>query len=533
MHTFLNEDTKASRFNTFLENSPLPTNETTQKMWRKLGRVWGAQNPFRRYDFKTLELRDDYQDYLEAVKIERFMQKEVWSHFQTSPNDFVVIDLPSFKVDDEGNRLQSTEKPEPKPCIVGIHSVIDYLNSADKTEYIIYEIEGAYITIDDISYKVTPLKDGDPVFDQTIEIRHDLGFAPCFQISRIKQRKNDNNLKMNPVTASLSELDMLLFTKISKRYLGTYMWPIIQKLKEGCDYRDPQSDNECVGGLISGYLDADDGSQGEYYERQCPSCAKNKLVGPGTVMELDLVVPGTDTLIDLEDVVKFITPDHEFLKYTDDAMFDKESEIIANVVGTTQESNNDKAKNEKQVESQFEDRKEILIEIAKDMAVLEKEITSTMAIFRYRDSFLGCEVSNGTEFFLQTVGQLQERLKVAMESGASQTEIMELKTRMIQTENMTNPDRAERQRILLSIEPAPSLEIKDAKLLLPDHDFVKKLNFHNFVERFEREQGPINEFLPNASLAQRVNVIDKIINSYVKSTERSEKEEGPNDVRES
>ncbi len=62
-----------------------------------------------------------------------------------------------------------------------------------------------------------------------------------------------------------------------------------------------------------------------------------------------------------------------------------------------------------------------------------------MAIYRYREDFLGADVNLGTEFFLKTVEDLENEYKIARENGASIAELQAIRKQLIQTRHKNNP----------------------------------------------------------------------------------------------
>jgi len=134
---------------------------------------------------------------------------------------------------------------------------------------------------------------------------------------------------------------------------------------------------------------------------------------------------------------------------------------------------------------------------------------------------------------LYSVNDLEDRKKLLIENGASQTELMQLQEKIIGTEYMTNPSIQKRMLMLLHLEPFPLLSIEKANNLLQSgvltkENFEKKIKFDKLVRRFEREQGNITEFVMDAPFDRRIELIDNTINGYL-----DEERETTNDVRES
>ena len=126
--------------------------------------------------------------------------------------------------------------------------------------------------------------------------------------------------------------------------------------------------------------------------------------------------------------------------------------------------------------------------------------------------FVSAKVNLGTEFYLYDINTLRNRYKIAKESGASEAELDALQNQILETEYRNNPTQLQRMLILAELEPYRHLSrnevmnLYDKQLITREELFIK-LNFANFVRRFERENTNILEFGSQIPLTKKVEII--------------------------
>ena len=130
--------------------------------------------------------------------------------------------------------------------------------------------------------------------------------------------------------------------------------------------------------------------------------------------------------------------------------------------------------------------------------------------------FLSAKIDYGTDFFLASVDELWAKYKQAKEAGASESELDMLQNNILETEYRNDPSQLRRMKILSDLEPYRHLTRDEAiqmrdKGLISDSDLRIKLNFSNFVSRFERENTNILDFGTEIQYAKK---IDKIMSEF-------------------
>lgn len=133
--------------------------------------------------------------------------------------------------------------------------------------------------------------------------------------------------------------------------------------------------------------------------------------------------------------------------------------------------------------------------------------------------FVSAKINFGTEFYLYDVTQLRERYKTAKESGASEAELDALQSEIIQTEYRNDPTQMQRMLVLAELEPYRHLTRSEVmelygKQLITEDELLIKLNFANFVRRFERENTNILEFGNQIPFSKKIEVITNKFYDY-------------------
>ena len=216
-----------------------------------------------------------------------------------------------------------------------------------------------------------------------------------------------------------------------------------------------------------------------------------------------------------------LTVDRTSLDYNVEEEKRLRENIITAVVGQNEEVTQREAFNEQQVKAAFESQSTVLNRVKKGFEAAQQFVDETVCRLRYGNMFVSAKVNYGTEFYLYDVSELRNRYKSAKESGASEAELDALQNQIIETEYRNNPTQLQRMLILAELEPYRHLtrdEVLDlyGRNLIPENELRIKLNFANFVRRFERENTNILEFGTQIPFDQKISVITSKFNEYAR-----------------
>ena len=507
------------KYNTFLQlfRFPLPTPAVVEDVYRELERVFYSRNSSSSYQFTSSELAEDWVEYRKNKLNEPDVWKTVgWKKMQVSPNSILVIDLPE---------VQTSNRPEPYFYWLEIDAVIDYELSANGItfEWLIFKQPDNRIAVfDNDSIRVYQLNDKNEIQSLVSEAYHDLGYCPAsfFWSSQLNECSSD--LKKNPITKELSNLDWYLFFAISKQHLDLYApYPIYSAYEANCNFENNETGDYCDGGFLRN-------SNGEYKilsngtVEKCPCCSEKRIAGPGSFLEVP--VPNqSEGIADMRNPIQITTIDRESLDYNVSECVRLKNEIVVSVVGSGGNVSEKEAINEIQVTANFESKTSVLNALKTNFELAQKFVEDTICKLRYGDAFISSSISWGTEFYVFTVGELYSKYKQAKDNGASNSELDAISQQILEVEYRNNPLVLQRMLILKQLEPYPHktldevLKLHEKQLL--DENLVRlKINFSSLVDRFERENINIIEFASNMPMRNKIDIITNKLLDYVKES---------------
>ena len=493
---------------------PVITNEVLEVCFDKLSRIFDGRNPAFSYQFAATEQRDDWEWYRqEKLGEPNVWSTKGWNFFKTQINSVLIVDLPEEQ--EAGDRY-----PQPYFYWLPIRDVIDF--KADPTtgqmKYIIFRQDEDKIAVfDDESRRVFKAKDNQ-VGELLMEARHDLGYCPARFFWNDPMSLDKPDIKQSPVTKELDRLDWYLFFTISKRNLDTYgAYPIYWGYQQDCDFHNDEC--ECDGGFLK------DRKGNWMYDNNgllmpCPVCSQKRLTGAGSFVEIPVPDPNAGQP-DLSNPVGMLSVDRSSLDYNKEEEKDLRLAIITAIVGQAEDITQREAFNEQQVKAGFESQSTVLQRVKKGFEEAQKWVDDTIAKERYGTAFVSSSINYGTEFYLFSADELRARYKTAKESGASEADLDALQQQIIETEYRHNPQQMQRMIILGDLEPYRHLTRSEVqglydKNLITIEELLIKLNFADFVRRFERENMNIITFGENIDYDKKIATIKERLTDYAR-----------------
>lgn len=505
------------KFNIFLQlfKFPLPTPAVVEDVYRELERVFYSRNSSSSYQFTDSELAEDWALYRKSNLNEPEVWKTMgWKRMQVSPNSILVIDLP---------QVQTTSRPEPYFYWLEIDAVVDYqLSKQDENlfEWLVFnQPEHRIAVFDDTSIRVYQLNEKNEIQSLVSEAQHDLGYCPARFFWSTQLNEKNKDLKKNPITKELSNLDWYLFFALSKQHLDLYApYPIYSAYEADCNFENNETGDYCDGGFLRNvkgeYKILNDGTV-----EKCPCCSEKRIAGPGSFLEVP--IPNqTEGVADMRNPVQITTIDKDSLGYNVNECARLKNEIVISVVGSGGTVSEKEAINETQVTANFESKTSVLNALKTNFELAQKFVEDTVCKLRYGNAFISSSVSWGTEFYVFTVTELYSKYKQAKENGASNSELDAISQQILEVEYRNNPLVLQRMLILKQLEPYPHKTLDEVLKLyekkLVDENLVKlKINFSTLVEKFERENINIIEFASNKPMREKIDIINKKLLEYV------------------
>lgn len=505
------------KFNIFLHlfKFPLLTPAVVEDVYRELERVFYSRNSSSSYQFTDSELAEDWSQYKKNNLNEPEVWKTTgWKRMQVSPNSILVVDLP---------QVQTSLRPEPYFYWLEIDAVIDYQTSKldeNQFEWLIFkQPEHRIAVFDDTFIRVYQLNEKNEIQSLISEAKHDLGYCPARFFWSTQLNEKNKDLKKNPITKELSNLDWYLFFSISKQHLDLYApYPIYSAYEADCNFENNETGDYCDGGFLRN-------AKGEYKilndgtVEKCPCCSEKRIAGPGSFLEVP--IPNqSEGVADMRNPVQITTIDKDSLDYNVNECARLKNEIVISVVGSGGTVSEKEAINETQVTANFESKTSVLNALKTNFELAQKFVEDTVCKLRYGGAFISSSVNWGTEFYVFTVTELYSKYKQAKENGASNSELDAISQQILEVEYRNNPLVLQRMLILKQLEPYPHKTLDEVlklyeKELLNENLVKLKINFSTLVEKFERENINIIEFASNKTLREKIDIINKKLLEYV------------------
>ena len=495
---------------------PVATNDILAVCFDKLSRIFEGRDPVYDYQFRTTEQSDDWEWYRKEVLGEPSVwQTRGWEFFKTEINSVLIVDMPQEQQD--GDRY-----PRPYFYWLPIGKVESYeTDRHGRIEWIAFRQKGDRLAvIDDERYRIFRYKDS-VVGELEVENTHDLGYCPARFFWNESVNLQNPDVKASPVTKELGKLDWWLFFNTSKNHLDLYgSYPVYYGYEQNCDYHNDNTGDYCDGGFlydVKGVQKLDLNG----LPVPCPKCGEHRITGAGSFVEVPVPVEGQPDLGGHP--VGMLTVDRSSLDYNVDEVDRLRTEIITSIVGTNEEITTRDALNEQQIRANFESQSTVLNRIKKGFEEAQQWVDETVCRLRYGNLFLSCSISYGTEFYLSTVDDLRDRYKKAKEAGASEAELDALQQKIIETEYRNNPTLRQRMIVLADLEPYRHMsrdevmQLRD-KGIVTDEEVMIKLNFSDYIRRFERENMNILEFGENTDYPKKIQAITDRLTEYARES---------------
>jgi len=493
---------------------PYDTNEFTSSLFNEFQKIFIGENRFMDYEFKSPQEKQDFDAYRrDVLKDWHFWSTKGFEMLQTGISSVLVIDLPAVQKEEEGEEVKSNTESDNKPApyyyFVPIKDVIDIdCDVSNNCNYLIFEADNDRVGVYDDKYIRFYSKDDKgnikPIPD--IESEHGLGYTPARMFWSQNTSNNTIN-KVGPLTKSLSQLDWLLFYETAKKYVDSYgPFPIYTSYEFEEEFKDGENKEK---------KDAYTGK---------PISTGADMTGPGSYITVP--APRVQGDVDLnKNPINIVSPDVLNLEYITKQLDRLMIKIRNNVCGKDTGSNEMTAQNEMQVQSGFESKESVLMNVKANFEIIHKFANDTVAKLRYK-SFMGSTINYGTIFYLKNYNELikeyAEAKKESINVGILQTFTDKL------TASIYRYDERGKLRIQMiqDLDPFPFKTEQEVlemnKMFVLDEDLVLlKLSLPAFIRRFERENIAINEFGKKQDYNKRIQTINKKLIDYVKESKRT------------
>jgi hypothetical protein len=495
---------------------PLPIVNETRDISGDLNRVFYARNANFKNTYGNKQVEAAAEELFKEMGISNYIHETGKEVLKNKPNTFVVLDK-----DLKGRTYIVTVYNESiieAPFIDGSKTELQYIQFKH-SEYL--DDSGKAVQriahYDSESYRVIDVINGANVI--TINNAHSLGSCPARPF--LKDCRNNKNPfdRYSPFAPVLAILTNWTLFDAYLMYLEHYaVYPVVEKSKEACD------DDNCENGKTRDEL-----ADGGYTDwKACESCSSSKMIGPGTVVEIDPAMYKDEQ--DVSGMLRFATPDIKNAEYATARQQARLDYLKRNTTGITQVMENE-AVNPDQVKSVMESARKPLLLIASmlnDIDVWIHESSAKLSLAAEMQRYANW----GTEWLLMSESDIQKLFLTAKETGMPESELDELYTQLIETKYKSNPSKIRSLVIQNNLNPSPysKLEecyIKVEKGVMSRLDLDIKANITKYIKRFERDNGSLSEYgvlavtQENKTFSKIIEEIYNILLTYAKENEKS------------
>lgn len=508
MKTALSEE-RDVRITEFIQY-PLSVCGITKGLLSDIYKVFNAGNSY--FNIETVKKNggEKLRKAFEQINLNRWIEEEGKKVLKNRPNTIVVVDK-----DGEGNpylvpvtndRLIDFRLKDDNVTfeyVTFIHSKTINESGEEETRIALYDEETYYVV----------LKEKDGTYTVESEVKHTVGYCPARMFLKDRLNNNGELNRASPLSLVISKLQEWQLFDLYKFYTDHYApFPIVEMVRAKC------SNDSCKDGVIYNeetYY-AGDEAKIRTTTQDCQVCKSQNQIGVGAKILIDPQEDKDEPTA--KGIFRLISNDVTQLNYLKEKLGGLEEYVKLKVVGADNVLTKE-AVNEKQVQGSFETKTNVLLAIKTNLDELYEWIARTVAKATIGDKPINVTANFGTEWYLISEDELQERFKTAKEVGLPREEVDMIYHQLIETKYKGNPNKIARLKIINRLNPCPYDLTKDKiekrkNQILSQKELVISEKLVTFVKRFELEQGSIVEFGENLDENEQFKQIETIIKNY-------------------
>jgi len=463
---------------------PFPTNELNQSVYSDCSRIFNAEDFFQKITWKTKNKDQEANHFLREINESEFWETQAIDIYRTDPDCYFVVDKPKA----------GSADMNPYFYTISTDSIFSIKLKSHKgiitVEYVIFKEDDKYIYFDDTSVAI--IKDD---YIQEI-IPHGIGYTPVHPFWQSTLNTKTLIRKKNRDTASLAKYDWLFFYEYAKQWQDlNNPFPIWAMYDFKCTYVDKELNESCDKGYIN-YI-----YNGQPAQKRCPSCANKFRRGPDRIVRVPAPQSNEDPDLMSHAPVTTIAPQVDSMQFVTDEVERIRAAIYKNSAGVDLEGIKKQAVNKDQVASYFEGKRSILKWEKRNFDIARNWLVKTLLRYKFKDEVHDVHTDHGEEWYLESELDKVTEYKTAKDSGLPIYDLKSRREALIHSRFRNNPEKVDRAEIMAVLEPSPDsslselIEIKKAfPELITDEELILKKDFSNFIDRFERENGPLQNF---------------------------------------
>jgi hypothetical protein len=509
----------------------------TKKIKDELSRWKNTQGTRKTYHFgEKREEITKFRELMEKVwKNSSIEQFAYWLNdaLYTDFNGFAMVENPAKTakgVIRDGIPYDSGSNPY--IIFKAIEDVHDFKQNGRKVEYLILKygtrvktIDGGKVTqtlfrvIDDtrdsIWVKGANIKlPGEDITevkpdDENKIILNSLGYVPAIQIGDLLYKTLNDYVKtscIHQVQPQLNDYMTRHAEHVSSEIQHAY--PILAIKGTKCNYISPEG-YACSKGKIM---------TPEGKETNCPRCGGAGATVIRNASEV-VLIPETDKQGKAYDpalIGQYIVPPTAILKHQAEELDSIESTILYSGTGIAKALAKSSIQTATEIVLNIKPLEDKISSILDNIEYNEKFLTDAIGKMVYKDGYKGCEIHYGRKLNMRDENLILEEITKSKQAGMPVSYIRTLLQELNITRNRNSRQDMERGFMLLDLEPMATYSLEEVLDSSYASDSMKcyKMNFDDYIDRFELENLPIVLYEPDNSYQERIKAIKAVLDQY-------------------
>ena len=215
----------------------------------------------------------------------------------------------------------------------------------------------------------------------------------------------------------------------------------------------------------------------------CGSCNGSGIKLTASPDDISVYAWPTKDEPEIRDKGGFISPDLEYLKYSDESLQILEELITRTHWGTDREKSKS---GQETATGRFIDTQPVINRLkmyAEAAESVETFITNHIGFYHFATAWKGATVNLGRRFLIESVDAVWKKYEEARKSGAPLVTLTDLLREYYETKYQGNPQELQKSLILIQLEPGVHLTLAEAKDALPWLEYYKKVYINDFISQ--------------------------------------------------
>ena len=451
---------------------------------------------------KTKEFHSVLNQVWKGESMEFFINNFLSDALYTEFNGFIIVEQGEIKKVDgvfyetRDGITSVVQDGKIKPYLIfrPIELVHDFKSKGNKVEYLILDWGKKeskendnvrlYRVLDDQWDRIVEF-DGQnfTISTEFPPISNKLGTVPAVQVSTIKNRVIEDEVKTSPIWRTLSLLKTYL-TNWAEHVITCILHshPIYYQLGQMCRYKDSDN-NPCEQGII---FSTD--PEGKPQQLECPACK-----GSGSVLEKTassaIILPQVDeqgSSYSISNVAGYVSPPVEGIKAQQEELNWLADQILQSGTGMNKVMETQIEKTATEAMLNYKPLEKKISEILSNIEYVQQTLTNFIGRLYYGSNYKGSQITYSRQLNLRDENTVLIEIEQAKNAGASSSYVKTLHNELIFTRYQNSPIELERNRMLSQLEPfigyTPEELNKYYGGYIDDDTIAMKVYFNDYID---------------------------------------------------